>query len=91
MKPVWTKPLLLLLVAAALTAAAAATANAKHLVGKKFAANDLCQAYGYAAGTHAYWECRLNVRRYWTTGPCGDSGFASVHRRYCNIIPEADF
>jgi hypothetical protein len=33
----------------------------------------------------------MNVRHYWSAGPCANWNFATVHKRYCNIIPEADF
>ena len=49
------------------------------------AAADQCQLYGFARGTRDYAECRLDVRRYWTTGPCGSESFAAVHRGYCHL------
>ncbi len=55
------------------------------------AANDACSAYGYARGTHDYAVCRMNVRHYWSAGPCNHPRFASIHRRYCNLIPTIDF
>jgi hypothetical protein len=55
------------------------------------AAADTCQLYGYVPHTRDYATCRMNVRHYWSTGPCSDSRFASVHRRYCNLIPTLDF
>jgi len=44
-----------------------------------------CQIYGYVPHTRDYALCRTNVRRYWTTGPCGDAGFAATHREYCHL------
>jgi len=55
------------------------------------AAPDTCQLYGYVPHTRAYSECRLNLRRYWSTGACADGVFASVHRRTCHLVPEFDF
>jgi len=51
----------------------------------------ICRYYGFAPHTRAFSDCLLNVRHYWSTGPCADWDFAAVHRRYCNIIPELDF
>jgi hypothetical protein len=55
------------------------------------AAIDICRSYGYVPRTHDYAACRMDARHYWTAGPCGDSRFAAVHRRYCHLIPELDF
>ncbi len=74
----------LLLVATAMMAADGAGAT-------QIAATDTCSLYGYPRGTHDYAVCRMNVRHYWSTGPCSDSRFASVHRRYCHLIPTIDF
>jgi hypothetical protein len=57
-------------------------ASARHL-----AALDQCRLYGYFPHTAAYAQCRLNVRRYWTTGPCGYADFALTHREYCHLNP----
>jgi hypothetical protein len=62
--------------------AGAAPASAAHL-----AAFDQCRLYGYAPHTVAYAQCRLNVRRYGTTGPCGYADFAFTHREYCHLNP----
>jgi len=62
------------------------SASAAHM-----AATDVCSVYGYARSTHDHAVCRMNVRHYWSAGPCSDSRFASVHRRYCNLIPTIDF
>ncbi|MGA3308093.1 MAG: hypothetical protein ABSD08_05705 [Xanthobacteraceae bacterium] len=48
---------------------------------------DQCRLYGYAPYTHTYAQCRLNARRYWTTGPCGNADFAFSHREYCHLNP----
>jgi hypothetical protein len=74
----------LLLVAVAITIAARAGAG-------QLAAYDTCSLYGFARGPHAYAVCRMNVRHYWSTGPCGDSRFASMHRGYCHLDPPLDF
>lgn len=72
------QPLRLLLLATAMTFAEGASAA-------QLTASDQCQIYGYVPRTRAYALCRINVRRYWTTGPCGDSGFAAMHREYCHL------
>ena len=74
----------LLLIAIAIMAAHRADAA-------QMVATDTCSQYGYARGTRDHAVCRMNVRHYWSTGPCSDSRFASVHRRYCNLIPTIDF
>jgi hypothetical protein len=51
----------------------------------------ICRFYGFPPHTRAFSACLLNVRHYWSAGPCADWNFAAVHKRYCNIIPEADF
>ena len=48
---------------------------------------DTCQLYGFVPHTREYAACRMNVRHYWTTGPCGDSFFAEAHRGYCHLNP----
>jgi hypothetical protein len=51
----------------------------------------ICRSYGFPPHTRAFSSCLLNVRHYWSSGPCVDWNFAAVHKRYCNIIPDADF
>jgi hypothetical protein len=51
----------------------------------------ICEYYGFPPHTRAFSACILNVRHYWSTGPCADPGFAAVHVRYCNVFPEWDF
>jgi len=41
------------------------------------AAIDQCQLYGFTPGSLDYAECRVDVRRYRTTGPCGSARFAA--------------
>jgi len=48
---------------------------------------DQCRLYGFVPHGRDYALCRMNVRRYWTTGPCGSYGFASTHREYCHLNP----
>jgi hypothetical protein len=72
-------PLLLLIVTALASLQAAAA-------GQRIAF-DQCRLYGYAPHTRAYALCRMNVRRYWTTGPCEDADFAFAHREYCHLNP----
>jgi hypothetical protein len=48
---------------------------------------DRCALYGYAPGSKAYGQCRLDLRRFFTTGFCGDSRFAALHREYCHLNP----
>jgi hypothetical protein len=74
------KPLRLLLILAGMTIAGGADAA-------QWAAFDQCRIYGYTPHTRDYALCRMNVRRYWTVGPCGDSGYASAHREYCHLYP----
>ena len=75
------KPLRLLLTLAAMIAAD--TAGAAQFT----TTFDQCRIYGYVPHTRDYALCRMNVRRYWTTGPCGDAGYASAHREYCHLNP----
>jgi hypothetical protein len=70
---------------------AAAIIPANRAGAAQIAANDACSLYGYARGTRDYAACRVNARHYWSTGPCNDSRFASIHRRYCHLIPTFDF
>jgi hypothetical protein len=51
----------------------------------------ICQYYGFPPHTRAFSACLINVRHYWSTGPCSDPSFAAVHVRYCNVFPEWDF
>jgi hypothetical protein len=51
------------------------------------AAIDQCRLYGFAPGSRDYAECRMNVRRYWTTGRCGSYRYAAMHRGYCHLNP----
>jgi hypothetical protein len=74
------KPLRLLLILAGITIAGGANAA-------QWATFDQCRIYGYTPHTRDYALCGMNVRRYWTTGPCGDSGYASAHREYCHLYP----
>lgn len=60
--------------------------HAAHLAARN-AAIDKCQFYGFVRGTRNYAECRMDVRRYWTTGPCGSAGFGAIHRDYCHLNP----
>lgn len=53
----------------------------------RHAATDQCLLYGFTPGSRDYAECRVDVRRYWTTGPCGSSSFAMLHRGYCHLNP----
>jgi hypothetical protein len=73
----------LLLTAAAIFAGSASAAEVPP--------TDTCRLYGYVPRTRDYAECRMNVRRYWSTGPCRDSQFAAVHREYCHLYPPHDF
>ncbi len=58
-------------------------AEARHA--RHAAALDVCRIYGFAPHTRDYALCRMNVRRYWTTGPCADPAFSAWHRDYCHI------
>jgi len=76
------KPLRLLLIASAMLIAEGASAAQ---VATQGAAIDQCRLYGLAPGSRGYAACRMDVRRYWTTGPCGDARFAALHRGYCHL------
>ncbi|HML07718.1 MAG TPA: hypothetical protein VK430_06265 [Xanthobacteraceae bacterium] len=66
---------------------AAAILLADHAGAGELAAADQCLIYGFVPHSSAYAQCRMNVRRYWTTGPCADAGFAAIHREYCHLNP----
>ena len=70
-----------------LLAIAATTACADGARAAKLASVDTCRLYGFAPHTRDYAVCRMNLRHYWTTGPCGDSSFAATHRGYCHLNP----
>ncbi len=71
--------------------AAIATIAAEGAYGAPIATADTCRLYGYVPHTRDYAACRMNVRHYWSAGPCGDARFASIHRRYCHLTPTIDF
>jgi hypothetical protein len=48
---------------------------------------DKCRIYGFPPHSRDYALCRMNVRRFWTTGPCADPYFAAIHREYCHLNP----
>ena len=77
--------------ALALFAFAAALTLAGSAYAAPFSRNEICREYGYIPSTRAFVECRMNVRYYWSTGPCANDAFAVVHRRYCHVTPEFDF
>jgi hypothetical protein len=52
---------------------------------------DICWHYGFAPHTRAFSACLMNVRHYWSTGPCAEPEFAAVHLRYCHELPPFDF
>ena len=74
------KPLRLLLILAGVMVAAGASAAQP----EKF---DQCRIYGYVPHSRDYALCRMNVRRYWTTGRCADTSYAAAHREYCHLNP----
>ena len=78
------KLLRLLLIASAVMIADGASAAQ---VATRAAAIDRCRLYGFTPGSRDYAECRVAVRRYWTTGPCGSARFAAIHRGYCRLNP----
>ncbi len=65
----------------------ASMASAGHSVAGQFLTIDKCRIYGFPPHSRAYSECRMNVRRFWTTGPCADPYFAAIHREYCHLNP----
>jgi hypothetical protein len=78
-----SKPLrILLMLAGTIGAGSAGSAGAA-----TSATFDQCRIYGYAPHTRDYALCRMNVRRYWTTGRCGDWGYALAHREFCHLYP----
>ena len=66
---------------------ASAMAGAERASAAERVAFDQCRLYGYAPHTRDHALCRMNVRRYWTTGPCGSADFALTHREYCHLNP----
>lgn len=74
------KPLRVALMVAAMTVAGDASAAQRE-------AFDRCLIYGFAPRSPEYDQCRMNMRRFWTTGPCGSSQFAFAHREYCHLNP----
>jgi hypothetical protein len=52
---------------------------------------NICSYYGFAPHTRAFSACLINVRHYWSTGPCADPNFAAVHLRYCHELRPFDF
>jgi hypothetical protein len=77
---------LLMLAAISVTCTNSATAAAG-----RYTDATICRFYGFPPHTRAFSACLMNVRHYWSAGPCADWNFAMVHKRYCNLIPEADF
>jgi hypothetical protein len=69
------------------TLALAAMAFADHAAAGQFLAIDKCRIYGFLPHSRDYALCRMNVRRFWTTGPCADPYFAAIHREYCHLNP----
>jgi hypothetical protein len=84
MKALLTMTLRLLLVATAMTAADCASAAPGAGAG-------VCRSYGFVPHSRDYAVCLMNVRHYWTAGPCGDAQFAAAHPRYCHLIRTFDF
>lgn len=81
----------LLAVPVLLLLAAAAFAGPRNAVPGWHAGAKVCQYYGFPPHSRAFSACVLNVRHFWSTGPCSDPGFAAVHVRYCSVFPEWDF
>lgn len=73
------------LVSLALILAATTVAGGAGATGS--VALDQCLIYGFAPHSRDYAQCRMNLRHYWTTGPCGNSSFAWTHREYCHLNP----
>jgi hypothetical protein len=80
----------LLLIIATLAGIEHASAG-QPLVFKQRLVFNQCRLYGFLPHTHAYALCRMEVRRYWTTPPCGDAFFAFAHREYCHLNPPPFF
>ncbi len=47
----------------------ATMASADHAAAGQFLAIDKCRIYGFPPHSRDYALCRMNVRRFWTTGP----------------------
>lgn len=56
---------------------------AGHAAAARPAAFDRCRIYGFAPHSRDYIACRMNKRRFWTTGRCDDWRFA---RHIANIV-----
>ena len=52
---------------------------------------ETCWFYGFPPHTRAFSTCLMNVRRYWSSGPCANPGVAAVHLGYCHELPPLDF
>lgn len=52
---------------------------------------EICWFYGFSPHTRAFSACLMNVRRFWSSGPCADPEFAALHLRYCHELPPFDF
>ncbi len=72
---------------ALLVAAVTAMMSADHAFAGRLLAIDKCRIYGFPPHSRDYAECRMNLRRFWTTGPCADAEFAAIHREYCHLNP----
>jgi hypothetical protein len=81
---IWAVPTLLFM-------AVTAFASPHNAVPAWRAGAEVCRYYGFPPHTRAFAACLMNVRHYWSTGPCADPSFAAVHVRYCNVFPEWDF
>ena len=78
---------LLFKIAVGFLAVATTMAGADSAHAAKAGSVDTCRLYGFVPHTREYAACRMNVRHYWTTGPCGDNVFADAHRGYCHLYP----
>jgi hypothetical protein len=76
-----------LLRVALLVAAMAATGFADRAFAREFLAIDKCLIYGFPPHSRDYAVCRMNLRRFWTTGPCASAEFAAIYREYCHLNP----
>ena len=72
---------------ALLVAAMAAVVLADRAFAREYLVIDKCRIYGFPPHSRDYAECRMNLRRFWTTGPCADPAFAAFNREYCHLNP----
>ena len=61
--------------------------STNHANAARFVVIDKCRIYGFPPHSRDYAVCRMNLRHFWTTGPCADPAFAAFNREYCHLNP----